>query len=493
MNAAPHSGRFQLFLLILVAISAGSLLLMNEANTVLSPAETASILAAQAEVSDLGPLPARLLDWIYQWRGLDWFNLRLPGILALVAAAIGWYAMARRLLGESTTVFSLIVLASTWLVINLAKFAVADTWLMTFQLLFFASTLRHLKQNDLLWKILFVLTAFGGFLIHPLAMLIYSWVIVGGLMVLHPQGKRLRNSLVLGTLIIVPTLVGGLGGFGWSTINFQFAYGQAGFGKFLLWQFIGILPWLGFLPAALWDLIQKLRRREELAVILSVFLLSAILSYGLILQMALILLIAKQVGLYFHPNYPYRPVVRTVAVLQVVITCLSLFLLMMGGAIEWRGIGFRSMMVWSVLYWGFSFMAVIGLFSISRRLIIGGITLSGALAVLLFWLQVNPLLENYRNSYRQLAERVAGSEITTPTVALPSALEGEPSLQLYLQAKGWQTVSWPEKAASASAVLLTIEPELPATSTFVLADTITPRPWPGTAPVKYYLLRRNID
>ena len=66
-----------------------------------------------------------------------------------------------------------------------------------------------------------------------------------------------------------------------------------------------------FFPAAIVDLIQKLRKKEEMAIISFAFLLFSMISFGLVLQFAIAFMIAKQLENYFKPNYPLADLVKS--------------------------------------------------------------------------------------------------------------------------------------------------------------------------------------
>ena len=173
-----------------------------------------------------------------------------------------------------------------------------------------------------------------------------------------------------------------------------------------LYQIIAFLPWLGFVPASLWDMIQKLRKREEMAIVLFSLLLFSVISGGLVLQFALALLVAKQIDNYFKPNYPYTNLVKIFAVLNLGFSFLIVAIVLLTGYDSFSEIGFRSKMGTGGIFWAFSFLGVIGLFGKNRNMIIGSMSLCGLLTMLLFWVQIAPILENYRNFPKRLTEEI---------------------------------------------------------------------------------------
>jgi hypothetical protein len=143
-----------------------------------------------------------------------------------------------------------------------------------------------------------------------------------------------------------------------------------------------------------------------MAILSFAFLLFSMLSYGLVLQFALAFLIAKQVENYFKPNYPHSNLVRSFGVLNLLFSFFLVATFLLTGYDTFAEIGFRSRMGVLGVYWAFGFLAVIGLFGNDKKMIVGGMGLSGMLAMLLFWTQISPLLEKYRDLPVKLANSI---------------------------------------------------------------------------------------
>jgi hypothetical protein len=131
-------------------------------------------------------------------------------------------------------------------------------------------------------------------------------------------------------------------------------------------------------------------------------------------------LIAKQLENYFKPNYPYVNFVKTFAVLNLGFSFFIVAAVLLTGYDTFGDIGFRSRMGVAGVYWAFSFLSVIGVFGENKKMIIGSMTLCGALTMLFFLTQLAPKLENYRNFPERLTEAIV-------TIAQ------EKELDLYLQ------------------------------------------------------------
>ena len=403
-------------------VSVFNLLVMNDVMSVLEIAEADNIFYAQEVVkgeaslpSLMFQLPASLLIHNYWDVGFDLFLLRLTNVLLLLFTMLLFFWWGKKLFGKATMFLTLLVVFSSFLVISASKFVVNDIWLMAFQLISFIALLLLLKQSSWKWRILFWVSTILAIQVYPLSALVFSFGMGLFLFFFHPNGKRLFNLLDVLLAIISCALVYIFHGFEIHGAGFIFNYVQTNRGEYFLINLIGVLPWLAFLPSAIVDLVQKMRKREEMAIISFAFLLFSILSYGLILQIAFAFLIAKQIENYFKPNYPYTNLVKSFTVLNIFFSFFLVAVFLLTGYETFPEIGFRSRMGACGVYWAFGFLAVIGLFGKSKAMIVGGMSLGGSLTMLLFWTQVMPLLENYRNLPEKLSieiEKISEKETT---------------------------------------------------------------------------------
>ena len=382
---------------------------MNDYLSLLDSAEVNNIhIAQQAKEADSKSfetvflLPKMVLEINYRELGFDLFSLRLTNVLLLILTLLGFIFWGEKLFGQSTVLLTSIVVSSTFLVVPVAKFITFDTWLLAFQLMSFITLILLLKQPIWKWRILFWIFTIGALLIEPKSALIFSFGMWLFLIIVHPNGRALFD--LYNGLLWLAAFAGlyFLGSWTGDRSGFLFSYTHIEPQKYLLINLLVILPWIAFLPAAIWDLIQKLRKQEEMAIISCAFLLFSALSYGLVLQFAIAFLIAKQLDNFFKTNYPYSNLVKSIAVLNLVFSFALVALFLLTNYDNFGEIGFRSRMGVAGVYWAFGFLAVIGLFGKSRKMIVGGMALSGMLTMLLFWTQISPLLENYRNLAQKL-------------------------------------------------------------------------------------------
>lgn len=404
------SPRLRLFFGLSALLAVVNLFIMNDVATVWDGAETR---LAWTALHDTGKqeLPVAAVR-LFSGDTLAPFWLRFPGALLLILLVPVVWLVANPVLGKTTTSWMLLVLGSTFLLPNTAKVASADTWIFAFQLIGLLLLIRFMKKPAPEWRWFFYLSLLFAIWTAPLSSLLLFSLMPGLLFRLHPQGKNMWNLQPWGIMLII---VGGLyaaGALDWSAGLSHFAFRS---GRFLLLSVLGFLPLVGFLAAGLIDMVRKVRRGEELALINLSWLIASLLSHSLVLQVVFALLVARQLHLYFRENYPFRDWVRTLSILHLVGVFFLATALMMGGFVRFEGAGFRAGLAVSAPYWMASFLSVIGLFGMNRRFVWGGTVMSGLLATMLFWLQLYPLWEQGRDLPRKLAREADAMETSSET------------------------------------------------------------------------------
>jgi hypothetical protein len=380
----------RIFLGLAAFLLAANVLIMNDLSTLWDGAE--ALLAWQSGRGEAGPaLPGILLAQTWP-QGVFWF--RLPGALLLLLAFPLYWWMAKALLGREATIYTLLVLAASLMVPNLAKLASGDIWAMVTQWLGFAVLLRFLKQPLMLWRLVFYSLLALAIWIQPVNASIFLLGSSAYLYFAHPQGKNLLSLQPwLAGVAIAAVLY-------WGKLlpmdNSHFVIGFQS-GRFLLWSFLGMAPFIGFCLAGLWGSIQRARQGEELAVINLGALAFALLGHSLALPGILAFLTAKQIQGYFKPGYPYKAIVQAGALLHLLAIFFASFLLLTGSFIKFDAAGYRASVAVTGLYWMLSFIGVLGLVGMNRRHTLAGTFLAGLLLTTLFWLQLNPFLEKQRS------------------------------------------------------------------------------------------------
>lgn len=377
-------------LIVLVGLLAG-----NDYTSVWSGAEAAQLWQA------LSDSPTSTLSYfqhaVYDDGPLNLFYLRFFGIFFLLISLVPVFFIGKQLFGKNTIWLALLLLGISILIPNVAKRATADVYFFSSQVLFGMSCLILLKSPHWAWRALWLMSWWISFMLEPLGSLLFALPLLVLLWRSHPEGGKLVDWRLL-----VPGLIG-LGAIAfiqpghWMNEGISFAWLRSGYGEYLLWQLIGILPFIGFVVGGIRDLFYKVKRGEEFSILITAWILAALLSQSISLNWAFALLAAKHMQLYFSPKYPFYSWVRGPAILHLVAIFFILAMSMIFSFFTFLGLGFRSLLMVSGLYWGMSLLGVIGLYAYNHRLLLGGPILAGALASALFWYQAGPLLESKRN------------------------------------------------------------------------------------------------
>ena len=389
------SQRYQSFILIVFGFFLVNLFSLNSHLPIWSSAEEASIEGAKELLFEgIPPNFASAFIGILEFRWEDIFTNRLPSGLLMIFAFLGIYAWGKKIFGKETMITTLVVLASSFLLVNVAKFATSDAWLFCFQILSVLSLLLFLKQPKVKWNAWHALFTGLAFFIAPINTLVLTGSLGVFIFIFHPNGKNILQLFywILPLIFVGFTYISGFPTF--ETHNpFFIHYGTIGIGSYCLLMLYGVLPWFAFLPPGMRHIIKRFREKEELSIILLGIFIAGILSMTLIPQFVFALLIAKQLKGFFHKNYPYENLVKGGAIIHLLIAVIVAILLMIGAWGELKGLGFRTMMTISTIYWISSFAGVVGVYMKNRRVIMGSAAVAGLMVTFLFWGKVFPLMQ----------------------------------------------------------------------------------------------------
>ncbi|MEM6964825.1 MAG: glycosyltransferase family 39 protein, partial [Bacteroidota bacterium] len=398
-------------------------LIMNEYTTIFSGAESSflsdvQVLLGKAETTSTAKalIPVWIDSLMYKSLGFNEFGLRLPNVVVLLLTFLGFYFFGKKLFGQKATVVTLLVMASSFLPVNFAKVATGDVWLFSVQLMSFIFLIFFLKQPINKWKWgVWIFTVLGA-LVHPLSMLVWSLGLWGYLQFWHPKKRNLRQLMLLPLLLIIYVPLYFFGYISLAMPYFYMGIGSGNFSYYFVIALLGILPWFGFLPAALWDMIKKLKKKEEMAMINLGWILLAIFSQSLVIVAAFSFIIAKNLLSYFQKNYPYKRLVKGFTLVNMIFTFCVLTVGLLSGFLNFQGTGYRSLFGVSALYWMSCMASVLGLFMMNNGLVTGGMAFSGLIATWLFWLQVNPLVESQRNLPQQVFQSLSSKGVGKTTI-----------------------------------------------------------------------------
>lgn len=313
------------------------------------------------------------------------FLVRLPGVLFLILGLGLSYWVGKPIFGRSRIIQGGLVLCTSFVLLFCTKLMVFDTWLLVSQSVATLAMIRYMKQPALHWVMVFWAATLLALFIHPWSTVLALVVLGISLRILHLQGKQLDKLCywLLPVLLFVSPI---------QQMGFIFSFGNIPYWQFLGLMFLGLLPWTGFLMASFADLIYKLRKREEMAIILLGMLLAGIFAQSLLLTMVFALLIARQLAVYFQENYPYRSLVRGFAVLHLLGSFFVITFLLLNAYTTIGGVGFRAIMAAGAVYWMLTFIGVIGLFGNQKRLIMVGMTWGALVTFFLLVVRTYPVL-----------------------------------------------------------------------------------------------------
>lgn len=323
----------------------------------------------------------------------DRFFLRIPGVLILLLTFLGIHNLGKKIFGEQTIFYTLLVLGSSFLTVNMAKFATSDIWLLSSQTCIAFSLIFFLKQPLQKWKQTGLVAVLFGALINPFSTFLFTLLMSLLLFFIHPKGKTLKSLWIW----VVPFFLS-LALYFLDIFSFQSSYVEffkSPFLKFPIYLgllLLGILPWFAFFPSGLWNMFKRLRQGEELALISFCWIIGSIFSFSLASQVVFALLIAKQIQGFFDKNFPYENLVKSSALIHLGLVLFGAMYLIIISWENLKGVGFRAAMITTLFYWMGCLLCFIGLYGKSKKLILGGLSLAGLLATYFFWVKAFPLL-----------------------------------------------------------------------------------------------------
>ncbi|MEL7221678.1 MAG: hypothetical protein AAGJ93_10190 [Bacteroidota bacterium] len=339
---------------------------------------------------------------------------------------------------------TLLLVAASFLLTSIAKTGALDSWRLGFELGAWLAFIHYLKQPKRSWLIY---TAILG----SLAVLVGQWSSLLLFLVWHigyyrlmvPAQPALKKSIHYPFIAIYavfalsyllryftanPLAVGDL---------FYFQAFQLTHLKLFGYTLLGLAPFLGFALAALRDLFFKIKKGEELALLLAIALFGSLVAQSILFSFLLTFLTAKQVQFYFYSEkYPWQDWVKTGNVLHLIFVFMAVIVALIGGYFQYAVDGFRAVLGCSTAYWMFSFVGVIGLYGFRRDYVLGGMTIAGVLAILFFWVQVYPFLHLQRNWPERMTTSISKQEPAVDYIRLEEADEKILPAAPYLKRSG---------------------------------------------------------
>ncbi len=422
-----------------------NLLIANDYVTIWEGAEANMLLNVQQALDEtvdvasngLSVLPEKVTELVYRLVGLNISQLRYISVILLLLSFLGIYHWGRKIFGEEPVLISLVVLGGSFLMSSISKLVVADIWLFVTQSLYLIFLVLYIKQPIIKWMVGAVIMLVLGLLVNLPMMLLYGLGLSIYFFWLHPNKTTTKSILVKGVLPV--SLLGAIFYFVQGAGHndaFVLAYGNISYWKYLGFSFLAVLPWLGFLIAALLDVFMKIKSREELAIISMGWLIFGLASMSLVVQFLFAYLIAKHVLNFLKKAYPYDGLVKSVTLFILLLSFIGVTLMLIGGWQQLGAGGYQSALAVGALYWGFGFLGAMGLFLREKRFIVGGLGLSVLLVTFAFWGKVYPLIEKFRELPRQLSIQVKEQDkaATLPVNMVMHTLPSRKNFQVYFNA-----------------------------------------------------------
>lgn len=477
-TAAPaNSSQYRFFCWVIAFLTAAQLLVGLDYIT-LWPGAEARLVWAAVRADWAGSYPVAFLSTIPAASDYWLLAYRLPGVLLLGVGVVLFFRWGTALFGRPAVETTLLVAAASLFIPLVAKAATLDIWRLGLELAAWVALLRYFKTPTrpwLLWSALMgglavVLVGRASLVLFIIFQVLYYRMLVNEDANLKRQFGKPFVLIYLAAA--VAHLVRYLLGAGAGSAFLAFDFMGLGHLRFVGYSLLGLLPFVGFMVAALRDLFYKLKRGEELAQLLAVALLAAVLTQSLLFPFLLAFITAKQVQHYFQQkNYPWQDWVKATQVLHLVLVFVGAIVALVSGFIQYQADGFRMVLGCGAAYWMFSFLGVVGLYGFRRDYVLGGMTLAGVLTLLFFWVQVYPYLHLQRNWPERLAAKIpAATDVITLAEDDPSVLPLAP----YLHRAGRDVRLGTAPATSIFVARLPMTDSIPAASLQVLGRSY---PW----------------
>jgi hypothetical protein len=380
-----------------------NLLIANDLVTLWDGAEAALLLQS---IESPHTLPSYVLSWLPVESGAWLFWLRLPGAVLIILACLTFFQLAKKLFGTAYSQYALLVLAASFVVVNTGKVATSDSWAFATQWMSWLFLLLYLKQPTRQWQLLFYGMLGLAVWIQPLETTLFISIYSAFLYFFHPKKSWLVRLNPVAALLGATLLFHFTNLLDWRSSTAYWSIGSSGYLKFMGLSLLAWLPFLGFLISGIREMINKWKRKEELTIVLATGLISALIGHAIVFHGILAVVVGRQLQAYFQEKFPYRAFVKTGAVLHLIFAFTVAVVLTIYSFLEFRGVGFRSALAVTTVYWMPSFMAVIGMYGMTRRYVVVGTVWAGLLATLLFYVQIQPLIDNRRAVVERAFEKL---------------------------------------------------------------------------------------
>jgi hypothetical protein len=486
-----------IFLLFVLALFYGSdFMAIWNIETTLANASLDNISEGMAfNIGDgFSPLAEMITAGSLSTVGFSEWGIRMPSLLMLATSFFAFYKLGGKIFSNKFSLLTLLLAAASFPLLMIGKIGTTDIWLFSIQLLIFPLAIVQLKKRNNLYAIFIVLLSILLVFIHPLSALLFNAIFFGTLFLLHKKGKSIliEGTIAIFSSLLIPFLLG----LPWMNEGFLFSYTN-NLNYYLLCVFVGLMAALGFLPAVLIHLFKRLRIKEEMAILSFAGILAGLCSISLFAHFVLLLLIAKQIEVFSQENYPYKNIVKTFTILQVLFSFFIAMLFMFNGFTWFQGTGFRKALIFGIPLWGMGIVTLVTLYSDNKKYIMSSIILGGIITNFLFWTQIMPIWEAERNIYKDIAEAAVETIkkdkkipiFITDELAKSEALHFYEKTRLKEETVGYTSPL--KKGLDSNFIYITNKVEIQSNDSIPIIKTIKGREYPWQKMQEYILIRNK--
>ncbi len=343
---------------------------------------------------NFSPLPQLLISGSLSTVGKNEWALRFPSLILLVFALFSFYKMGSKTFGVRPSLFATLLAIGSVPLLLMGKMGSADIWLFILPLLIFPLTIIQIKKpkNSQVVTLIMLYTCYT--FVQPLSAFIFCILLNGLFYLYHKQNKNLTlPTLISIPLIITITLLSDME---WVQGGFLFNYNK-NLILFILLSLFGSLSSFGFLPGVIQQLILRIKQKEELSILILIGMIAGLFSFSWLFHFLLLFLIGKQIEAFSQEKYPFKNSVKTLSVIQVVISFFLAAIFLMYGYQWFGGPGFRGALLLGISLWIMGIISLVGMVAINKNQIILGCVLGGIIFNFFLWIQFLPVWENERN------------------------------------------------------------------------------------------------
>lgn len=404
---------YKFFLIFIAFFVVVNLLIMNDIATVWSGAEAYNFFTATIHSIIQHPLQGLMV--LSQSLGdAQVFAMRSFNGLLLLLGGFGVYQIGRKIFGTPVIFSTLLVAATSLLLVNIAKLATGDIWLAVCHTLAVFTQIRYLKTTVNKWRWAHTFLLGISIWLAPAQTAIFFLCFSVLLYLFHPQRKPIIELL---QWITIPFFLGVI-----YIIDYHMFFStNAVLGTlnhpsqshhFYWLIFAGTLPWIGFVLSGLFQIVKRLGKREEFAILMGSWLVAALVMKSLSIIWLFAIIAAKQLENYQLPNFPkiQENIIKTFSLLNLIAAFCGAIYLMLNMFYIFEAPGFRAAMFTGAVYWMPLIFGVIGLYGKNDKLIRAGFATAGVLVTSMFWLQMYPFIESQRNLPQRVVQTVIEQE-----------------------------------------------------------------------------------